>query len=241
MNLFEASLRFPTVVFSLGLSIALIYWVFVLLGALDIDLFDGGQPDFAGAGKGVGDALAGGVKGGAEALKGADADVDGGDGLWAGLGLGKVPITIALSVVFLVCWALSLLAMSYAPEVVGTGSWVAPTVLPATLLVGLPLAGLLVRPLGGLFEVHEGKSNRDYIGYTCTITTGRVDDGFGQATIEDGGTVLVVAVRCDRSGVLARDDKALIIDFDTARHAYLVEPAADMLPDARETEPGKTA
>jgi hypothetical protein len=114
-------------------------------------------------------------------------------------------------------------------------------VLPLTLIVGLPVAGLLVRPLGGVFEVREGKSNRDYVGHTCTITTGSVDDGFGQATVEDGGTVLVIPVRCDRSGVLARHDKALIIDFDTARQVYLVEPAADMLPAARETEPGQTA
>ena len=231
MNLVEASLRFPTVVFSVGLSVALIYWLFVLLGALDIDLFGGdAHADLAGAGKGVGDVL-----------KGAKLDADGDGGVWSGLGLGRVPITIALSAVFLVCWPLSLLAMHYAPDLVGNASWVAPAVLPATLIVGLPIAGLLVRPLGGVFELREGKSNRDYIGHTCTITTGHVDDGFGQATIEDGGTVLVIPVRCDRAGALARHDKALIIDVDPERHAYVVEPAADMLPPAREAEPGLTA
>lgn len=246
MNLVEASLRFPTVVFSVGLSVALIYWVFVLLGALDINLFGGdADVDVSGAAKGVGDAITGGAKGGAEALKGgAEAlkgvDIDADVSLWAGLGLGKVPITVALSAVFFVCWPLSLLAMHYGPALVGTGSWVGPAVLPATLIVGLPLAGLLVRPLGGVFELREGKSSRDYIGHTCTITTGRVDDGFGQATVEDGGTVLVIPVRCDRAGALARNDKALIIDFDPERHAYLVEPAADMLP-GRQTEPGRTA
>jgi hypothetical protein len=246
MNLVDASLSFPTVVFSVGLSVALIYWVFVLLGALDINLFGGdAHVDVSGAAKGVGDAITGGAKGGAEALKGGaealkggealkgvdvDADADGDTSLWAALGLGKVPITVALSAVFFVCWPLSLLAMHYAPGLVGTGSWVAPAVLPATLIVGLPLAGLLVRPLGGVFELREGKSNRDYIGHICTITTGRVDEGFGQATIEDGGTVLIIAVRCDRAGALARNDRALIIDFDPERHAYVVEPAADMMP-----------
>jgi hypothetical protein len=242
MNLVDASLRFPTVVFSIGLGIALLYWVFVLLGALDIDLFGGdAHVDIAGAGKGVGDALVGGAKGGAEALKGVQLDADADAGVWAGLGLAKVPITISMSVILLVCWIISLLAMSYAPGVVGTASWVAPAVLPATLIVGLPLAGLLVRPLGGVFEVREGKSNRDYVGHTCTVTTGHVDDGFGQATVEDGGTVLVIPVRCDRPGALARRDRALIIDFDLERQAYLVEPAADLLPTARETEPGETA
>jgi hypothetical protein len=240
MNLVEASLRFPTVVFSLGLSVVLIYWLFVLLGAVDIDLFHAdvdvdADVDVA---KGGGAATAG-AKGAAEALKGVK--VDAGGGVWAGLGLAKVPLTVSVSAIFLVCWALSLLAMHYAPELVGTASWVAPAVLPATLIVGLPLAGLVMRPLGGVFQVREGKSNRDYVGHTCTITTGHVDDGFGQATVEDGGTVLVIPVRCDRSGALARNDKAIIIDFDTARHVYLVEPAADMLPAAREAEPGETA
>jgi hypothetical protein len=54
---------------------------------------------------------------------------------------------------------------------------------------------------------------------------------FGQATIEDGGDVLVIPVRCDKTG-LVRNDKALIIDFDTDRHAYVVEPVTDMLPAA---------
>lgn len=235
MNLVEASLRFPTVVFSIGLGIALLYWLFVLLGALDIDLFGGeGHLDVAGAGKGVGDALAG-AKGAAEGLKGvkldADADVDAG-GVWAGLGLSRVPITISLSVILLVCWVLSLLAMHHAAAVFGDAPWVAPVVLPAALIAGILIASLLVRPLGGVFTLREGKSNRDYVGYTCTVTTGRVDDGFGQATVEDGGTVLVIPVRCDRPGALARDDRALIIDFDPERQAYLVEPVGDMLPAA---------
>jgi hypothetical protein len=240
MNLVEASLGFPTVVFTIGLGIALLYWLFVLLGAIDVDLFHGNADfDIAAAGKGVGDALAGGAKGGAEALKGIKPDADSVGGVWAGLGLSKVPITISISAIFFVCWVLSLVAMAYVPGLAGGGAWVAPAVLLATLIVGLPLAGLLIRPLGGVFEVHEGKSNRDYVGHTCTVTTGHVDDGFGQATVEDGGTVLVIPVRCDRPGALARNDRALIIEFDPARQAYLIEPAADMLPAAREAEPGR--
>lgn len=239
MNLVEASLRFPTVVFSIGLGIALLYWLFVLLGALDIDLFGGhGHLDVAGAGKGVGDALAS-AKGAAEGMKGVKPDADAGDGggLWAGLGLSRVPITISLSVILLVCWVLSLLAMHHAPAIVGDAPWLAPVVLPAALIAGILVASLLVRPLGGVFTLREGKSNRDYVGYTCTVTTGHVDDGFGQATVEDGGTVLVIPVRCDRAGALARNDRALIIDFDPERQAYLVEPAADMLPAAHAAAP----
>lgn len=241
--LIEAAQQFPTVVFTIGLGICLIYWVFVLIGALDIDLF--GDADVSGAGKAIGDVGGhdlGDVGGAGKAIGEAgggdhDLDVDGGGGVWSGLGLSKVPITISISTIFLVCWCISLLAMHYAPDFLGTASWVSAAVLPATLIVGLPIAGLLVRPLGGVFELKEGKSNRDYVGHTVTVTTGHVDDGFGQGTVEDGGTVLVIPIRCDKAG-LARNDKALIIDFDTERQAYVVEPVTDMLPAPQDRSAG---
>lgn len=225
-ELMDASLRFPTVVFTIGLGIALLYWLFVLLGALDIDALGGG--DASGAAKGLGDLVTGGAKGGAEGLKGLKLDADGGDGggAWSGLGLGKVPMTISVSVILLVGWTASLLAMKHLPD----ASWVPPSVLIGSVVIAMPMAALIVRPLHPVFALREGKRNQDYVGFTCTITTGRVDHDFGQATVEDGGTVLVIPVRCDRTEVLARHDKALIIDFDPQRQAYVVEPVADMLP-----------
>ncbi len=251
----EAALRFPTVIFTIGLGVILIYWLFVLIGALDIDLF--GDADIAGAGKGLGDVIG---HAGADAVGGHDVaghdvaghagdahahDGDGsgeghGGGVWSGLGLHKVPITISVSVIFLVCWCLSLLGMNYGPHLVGDAPWVPGGILVASLVIGLPLAGLLVRPLAGVFELREGKKNLEYVGHTCTITTGSVNDGFGQATVEDGGTVLQIPVRCDRSDVLARGHKALIIDFDTVREAYVVEPVTDMLPASQASDTAST-
>jgi hypothetical protein len=232
-ELVEASLQFPTVLFTIVLGIVLVYWLFVLLGALDVDLFGGDvDVDITGAAKGIGDVLTGGAKGGAEAFHadadaGGDAhgDVDGG-GLWHGLGLGDVPVTISVSLIVMVGWCGSLLATHY---VAGSAGWQRVAVLVLAIVVALPIAALLVRPLAPVFAVKEGKSNADYIGHGCTITTGSVDDNFGQATIEDGGTVLVIQVRCGERGKLARGDKALIIEFDQARQAYVVEPSADML------------
>jgi hypothetical protein len=230
-ELVSASLEFPTVVFTIVLGIVLMYWVFVLLGALDVDLFGGDvDVDVSGAAKGIGDVLTGGAKGGAEAFHadghaGGDADVDGG-GVWHGLGLGDVPVTISVSLIVMLSWVGSLLVMHY---IAGTAGWQRAIVLVVAIVVALPIAALLVRPLAPVFAVKEAKSNADYIGHGCTITTGSVDDSFGQATVEDGGTVLVIQVRCER-GKLGRGDKALIIEFDQARQAYVVEPSADMLP-----------
>lgn len=224
MNLIEASLQFPTVVFTIGLGIALFYWVFVLIGALDIDLLGGG--DVSGAAKGIGDIMTAG-KGGGEMVKvGGDSD----GGFLKLMGLSTVPITISLSVVLLAGWAGSLLIMHYgAASLSGLGRWLPLAVLPTVLIIAVIVASIAVRPLGKVFEVTEGKFNRDYIGHSCTLTTGRVDAGFGQATIEDGGTVLVIAVRCDQDNKLVRGDRVLVIDFDSAREAYVVEPIAEVL------------
>jgi hypothetical protein len=236
-ELVEASLQFPTVVFTIILGVVLVYWLFVLIGALDIDLLGGGDVgdfdlDVSGAAKGVGEMLTGGAKAGGEALHGGggeaggdlDADADG--GVWHGLGLGDVPVTISISLIVMIAWCGSLIGAHW---IAGDAGWQRGLVLIIALIVALPLAALLVRPLAPVFAVREGKFNRDYVGHACTISTGRVDDTFGQATIEDGGSVLVIQVRCDRPGVLARGDKGLIIEFDPARQAYLVEPSVDML------------
>lgn len=237
-ELLQASLQFPTVVFTILLGIVLVYWAFVLLGALDIDLFDG-DVDVSGAAKGVGEVVTGGAKGGAEAMHGhdvdvdADGDVDGG-GLWHALGLGDVPVTISVSLIVLLCWCGSLTGSYY---LAGAAPWHRAIVVVVAMIVALPIAALLVRPLAPIFKLREGKSNTDYVGHLCTITTGSVADRFGQATIEDGGTVLVIQVRCDRPGALARGDKALVIEFDPTREAYVVEPASD-LSAVSEAKPG---
>jgi hypothetical protein len=221
MTLIDTSLQFPTVVFTIGLGIAVVFWLSVLLGALDIDLFDGGGADGADVGGGDG---------------GDGGDGGGDSGLWYSLGLGAVPITISVSAVMLIGWIGTLLVMELVVPSLSSAAWIPPVVLPVMLVVALVLAGLLVRPLAPFFAFKQGKSNSDYIGYTCTITTGSVDDGFGQATIEEGGTVLIIPVRCDRPGRFARGDRALIIDYDPDRQVYVVEPGTDMLPAAGATD-----
>jgi hypothetical protein len=218
--LLTASLQFPTVVFTIALGIALVYWLFVLLGALDIDLLGGPDADVSGAAKGIGEAVK-------PDLHGHDGDSQG--GVWSGLGLKSVPMTITVSIILLCSWCGSLLLMHYLVPTLGLGSWFPPLLLPAMLLVSIPITAVLVRPLVPIFEISEGKSNDDYVGHTCVISTGSVDENFGQATVEDGGTVLVIPVRCDKPGKLARNDKALIIEFDPERQAYVVEPSIDML------------
>ena len=215
MELLEASLRFPVVVFTIGLGIVLVYWLFVLLGALDIDLLGGGD------GHDIGD-----VGGGHDVDGGHDLDAD---GVFAKLGLGVVPITITVSLIMLVGWTGSLLLMHH----FGHLTWMKYAVLPGMLVGGMLVTSILVKPIAPVFKIREGKSNREYVGHTCTVTTATVDETFGHANVEDGGVTMDIAVRCDGTAKLARNDKALIIEFDEERQAYLVEPVSNILPTSK--------
>lgn len=226
-ELMQASLSFPSVVFTIALGIALVYWVFVLVGALDLDLLGGGHGDL--------DVGGGHDLGGHDVGHDGDAEVDGG-GVWASLGLGVVPLTISISVIIIVAWCASLLATAYlVPE---SATWLRWLLFPLALLVAFPIAGLLVRPLAPVFKIKEGKFNADYVGSHCTVTTSTVDNVFGFANIEDGHSLVQISVRCDRPGALKSGDTALIIEFDPAKRTFVVEPLADMLDKARRAPQG---
>ena len=263
-KLLEASTAFPSVVLSILVGIVLLYWLFVILGALDIDLFSGdvdadsaldGIAGKAGALDGVAgkagaldavagkagalDAVAGktgALDGVSDIADGGGADGDGGgDGfsILAGLGLRRVPITISGTFIIVTSWTICLLVMYYVgphlPE--GFPRWLfGLLVLLGAILVSLPITAVAITPLAPVFVTHHAKTRRHYIGATCTVTTGRVDHDFGQGSIEDGGDVLIISLRCDRQdNGISRRDKVLVIDYDDDRNAYLVEPMDSLL------------
>lgn len=291
-TLLAAFIAYPTVVFTALLGLALVYWIFVILGALDIDMFDAdgifdgadaldgadgaldgafdgmegalkgvdGALDGIGALKGVDGALDGigalkGVDGaldGVGALKGVDGVLDGADGALEGadaldavegadgatgllhaLKLRRAPITVTFSFIALFGFIFSYLAMAYVAPIVGAvvPTWVFGSgVLVGAFLLSLPLTSLATKPLEPVFKSVTAKGRHDYVGSVVRVRTGRVDEGFGQADLTDGGSHMVIPVRIDTS-TLKRGDEALIIDYDSEREAYIVEAYESLMDD----------
>jgi hypothetical protein len=223
-ELLDASMAFPSVALTILVGITFLYWTFVILGALDIDILqaDADVGDAGDAGDG-------------------DADGDGdGDNSSAAeastflkpLGLKRVPVTISLTFVFVFSWAICLLTMHYLAPWVPEGilRWVFGLgVLVGSLIFSLPLTAIAITPIAPAFVVSLVKRRRDNVGETCTVSTGRVDSKFGQAKITCNGAELVIPVRCDGETVFERNDKALVIDYDDKRNAYLIEPLPEAL------------
>lgn len=228
----NAILAFPTVLFTIPLGVVVVYWLFVLLGALDINLLgdadlDGhGHADLHLDGHGHADgALDGHLDGhghadghghGGHGHDGHDhGDADGHEGGVAGLiqslGLGGVPVTLMLSLLILTAWVFCI----GGTELLGRDApdWQDNLAALLSLAAAVPVTGFLIRPLRRLFATVPAPRHRDLLGKICTITTLRVDERYGQAEVEDGGAGLIVQVRSTDPGCLSRGDRAVIFDY----------------------------
>lgn len=225
------ALSFPTAIFSGLLIVLVLYWLSVIVGMVDLDLFDldidldieGDLGGVDGMDADVGD-------------MDVDADVDGdldvdadasGSSFWASvasaLGLGTVPITIIASVLVLSTWMLSFASTYYLGEILGTGVLVSMAYTLVSFILSLPITSVVVSPLKGLFQHEKITAGNTVVGRVCEITSGSVDEGFGQAKLDDGGAGLLLSVRTDSDGELKRGSKALIIGYDDEANTYEVE------------------
>lgn len=153
-------------------------------------------------------------------------------------GIGGVPVTVAFSLLTAVAWFSSLTA-SVLLHRFGAfdASGLVRAALTLTVLAGAALLAwwatrLLVRPLHTLFPDEPGPSRLDFVGLTCTIRTGRVDAGFGQAEVaaRDGSTA-VVQVRQHRADTakadappLSNGSTGLLYAYDDVGEFFWVTP-----------------
>jgi hypothetical protein len=250
------ALSFPCVVYTVLLGVVLVYWLFVVVGAVHIGegsdgALEGLGPEGAiGAGKG---ALEGAAKGAlqghldgmadgagdiGEAGDGGDA---GGDGdsdetsalalLVNALHLRSVPATTVLSLIITFSWLVCAIGMQIVSRDLshGTATIARWAVFLASPVLALPLTALAAHPLAKVFGHKKATQHSDLIGKTCVVRTGTVTKTFGEALLEDGGAGLVVRVRVDRELEVKRGDQMLIVDYDRQLESFLVEPADEVL------------
>lgn len=229
-----ASLSFPTVIFTVLLGIAAVYWVLVIVGALGLDVLDadggGGHAGHADIGHGdVGHVHVGHAHGDVGHPGYHDVDSSPLVSLFVTLKLDALPLTVSLSLVFFWGWLISHLSSHYL--LTTDRHWgLELALLLAALLLALLLASLVARPISPLFRSESGARRSALVGKIVTIDTSRVDARFGNATAEDGGAGLIVQVRCEHANKLTRGDRALVVSYDEARETFEVTPIDDLLP-----------
>ena len=250
------ALSFPCVVYTVLLGISLVYWLFVMLGAVHLHGAEGAAD---GAADGIADGAGDGIDAGrrstpatsvaATAGTGATArdGGDGGDGGEAGVGahhgvfagmmaslkLRSAPATLVMSVLILFSWLFSIFGMqasaAWLPEgLLGLARFAVLLVSP---VLALPFTSIAVRPLARIFVTPSAAKHESLVGKVCTVRTGTVTDRFGEALLEDGGAGLVVRVRVETGETLKRGDQVVIVGYDGERQEFTVAPMDNLLDD----------
>lgn len=244
---FATSTSYPTIVFTLLLGVCLALGLLVLVGAIgpelfsidaDVDLDVGLDAADGAAEAGAEAAMEAAADGAAEAV--ADAASEGAvqasqgilGSLLAFIKPRNVPVLLAMSVWSLFGWVLTgilcstvLASLSFAPL------WAASTLLGAAGAVGsFVLTSIVLRPLGRAFKPEATVRREDIVGQTVTVDTSRVTRDFGSAKAADGGSGLVIPIRCDRENSLTRGSKALVVSYDPKREVYEVTSVQDIVP-----------
>jgi hypothetical protein len=204
-ELLQAAVAPPNLVATGLLVFVLLYWLIVIVGLLDmktvhLNLDDHGHFHHDGQHDGPG------------WLSGA----------LAFFNLGRIPLMVFLSFVFLPLWVGSVLANYYA----GNTSWLRGLAFLLPLFVGsLFVAKVLTLPFVKLFTALEKDHGPGavVIGKVCTVLLPATATHLGQAAVRIDGAPLMLNVR-SAGAPLAKGDTGLVIDFDADRRCYVVVP-----------------
>ena len=248
-----AVVAFPTIVFTFGLAVALLYWLVVIFGALDLDFLDSalgldsmdaaldgalesidGMAD--GAVEGVVESIDGAVDGAAEGAADAADSGDTSDGARQGalsrllnmMGVRGVPITVVASFVLLWAWIISMVGSKLLGAAAAT-FLVGGFLTGSSVLGSLVLAAVTARPFRKIFVTPSAPSRVSLVGKICIVTSAKVDGEFGRAEIDDGATGFVAEVRCPQDNQLTRGANALVYRYDPADGVFFIGPVDDAL------------
>ena len=203
---------FPTLIYTILLVVCVIYWAGAVLGFVDLDIID---LDFDGFDTPGGDI-------------GADSPHSTPDvlaGLLLRFGLVGVPVTVSISILVLIGWLLCYYVVHYIFPFVPGSFLKFVTGIPvflATLYVSARITGVLIRPLRPLFDKATQETIKQVLGQTAIVRTSRVDNEFGEATLEDGGAGLILKVRTTGEDRFERGDKVVIYEKLSEQNIYRV-------------------
>ena len=206
-SLLTSLFAFPTAIFSVALGVAILYWILVILGAFDLDLFHFGDHD-----------------------TGTDHDSGAGHNSHAVLEflrVGQVPVTIIASFFIVFAWIVCLAATTFVRPHVPDWSWwlFALVALAAALFVAFVGTGLAVAPLAKVFSIKGVFVADDLVGKMVEVTSSTVDARFGTARYDrPSGEDVILNVISDPANQLKRGEQAVVMDYDRAAGVYRIAP-----------------
>jgi hypothetical protein len=200
---------FPTLFFTLLLALTAVYWLVAVLGVIDLDVLDMDMPE--------GDA-----DGGVQQLA----------GLLLKLGLNGVPLTIVISLLALfgwfICYYSVYLIFPFIPDgfleyIVGL------PILVGSLYMAVLITAQVIKPLKPLFANMNKNTVKNVLGQTAIVRSLRLDSGFGEVLLADGGAGLIFKARTMNNETFKKGDRVVLLQYLKDQHAYRVISETEFL------------
>lgn len=221
MTLWQMLSSFPSVIPSYLLAILLIYWLFSMLGL--VDMGDNLEVD---AGADMADGL---DAGHTTHVDGEHADLHSLAGYLVALGLGGVPFSIVVSLLVFFTWLATTLLhryflLAFGFDLIGDmlRLGMGCLVLFFSAVCSIRLAAYTIKPMRPLFVKHHARSKQSLVGLICHITTQNVNEKFGRAQVADTGVNLNIRVWASSPNTLRKDSAALILSYNEENQQYEV-------------------
>lgn len=202
-ELLEAAVSPANLVITILALFLVIYWITVIIGMVDVDMFD------------------------LDLDMDSDADVEGISVGWLNsvlifFNLGHVPLMIFLSFLVFPAWGLMLIVN----DALGIESFLPGLlVLLPVLIVSLFIAKVLTMPFVRIFgKMLEEKEQEVVIGKICEVIIPTRGGKVGQALVITSGAPLRLNVFTTPEHNMRKGDKGLVIEYQKERNIYLIEP-----------------
>jgi hypothetical protein len=200
---------FPTLFFTLLLALAAVYWLVAVLGVIDLDVLDVDIPE--------GDA-----DGGVHQLA----------GLLLKLGLNGVPLTIVISLLALFGWFICYFAVYLIFPFIPDGFLeyiVGLPILVGSLYGAVLITAQVIKPLKPLFANMNKNTVKSVLGQTAIVRSLRLDSGFGEVLLADGGAGLIFKARTMNNETYKKGDRVVLLQYLKDQHAYRVISETEFL------------
>lgn len=238
-------LSLPTVIYTVLMALVLVYWLTVIVGALDVDLFDiDADLDVdvdvdidvdVDVELGV-DGMDGGADVGGDADMGDVHEIGGFAGALHALGLTGVPLTVTLSIFILFNWVLTFLGVNALKDMIhGLVGWaIVGGLFLGSFAVSLLATSITIRPLRNALKTEQARQGAaTIVGSVVTVTSAAVTATGGRGLYDEDEPPLELQLRCEEPNTIKRGDRVLLVDYDEDAHSYLVEPYDAMLGTGR--------
>jgi len=231
LEVFEIATSGITLIPTIMLGLTLVYWVLVILGALDIDFFDVDVE--VEAESGIDLEMESGIDGGGDAEVEVETNLDSSTEAGGISGALKsiliffnadyIPIMIIFSFTILGWW---LIAVSI-DKLFGFGnSLIGVALVPLEIIAALLLSKLISQPFRKFFKESKVASTQT-VGSIGTLLSDLTCGRIGQVEIKTSGAPITANAMCRLDTPLKKGTTVIIYDKDKTKNIYIVEPFTD--------------